>query len=211
MTQSSWRAALAGSVLALSLSGAAMAACPPNLPAGISCGAPDLKLAPAGNYDVDPSHAGVIARVSHVGYSYSIFRFDAVKGHLVWDPARPGASTLTTQVQTGSIASNVPGFPAELSGERFLNAKAFPDTTFVSTAFRQTGPTTGKVEGTLTLHGQSRPLTLDATLIGAGPGFGSPRMGVHAEAWIEPKDYGLPPILTGPIQLQIDVEFVKAK
>src|ERR1700735_1968180 len=108
MRRSNFRAVFAGCVLALGFSGAAMAACPPGLPAGIACGAPDLKLAPAGAYDVDPSHAGVIARVSHIGYSYSVFRFDAVKGHLVWDPANPGKSSLSADVETGSIATNVP-------------------------------------------------------------------------------------------------------
>jgi polyisoprenoid-binding protein YceI len=195
-----------------SFSGAAMAACPPGLPAGIVCGAPDLNLAPAGGYDVDPFHAGVVARVSHIGYSWSVFRFDHVKGHLVWDPAAPNRSTLTADVEPGSIATNVPGFPAELSGEKFLDAKGFPDTTFVSTAFHQTGPTTGKVDGTFTLRGKSEPLTLDVTLIGAGPGFGgASRMGVHAEGWINPQDYGLPAMFAAPIQLIVDVEFVKAK
>ena len=212
MGRSNWRTLAVGLALAMGLSGAAMAACPPGIPKGVACGAPDLKLAPAGAYDVDPSHAGVIARVSHIGYSYSVFRFDAVKGHLVWDPASPGKSTLSAVVQTGSIATNVPNFPAELTGPGFLNAAAFPDATFVSTAFHQTGPTTGKVEGTFTLHGKSAPLTLDVTLIGAGDGFfGSPRMGVHAEGWINPQDYGLPAMFSAPIQLTIDVEFVKAK
>jgi polyisoprenoid-binding protein YceI len=212
MGRFNWRAMVAGCVLAAGLSSAAMAACPPGLPPGIACGAPDLKLAPAGAYDVDPSHAGVIARVSHIGYSYSVFRFDAVKGHLVWDPANPGKSSLSADVQTGSIATNVPNFPAELSGPGFLNAKDFPDATFVSTAFHQTSPTRGKVDGTFTLHGKSAPLTLDVTLIGAGPGFaGAPRMGVHAEGWINPQEYGLPAMFAVPIQLTIDVEFVKAK
>jgi len=207
-----WAMALAAAALAAGSASAVMAACPPGLPAGIACGAPDLKLAPGGGYDVDPTHAGVVARVSHIGYSYSIFRFDHVKGHLVWDPAAPAKSSLTAEVDTGSIATNVPNFAAELSGDKFLDAKTFPAATFVSTAFHQTGPTTGKVDGVFTLRGKSRPLTLDVTLIGAGAGFfGSPRLGVHAEGWINPQDYGLPPMFAVPIELLIDVEFAKAK
>jgi len=210
MGRSNWAAASVALALMSGIAASAMADCP-GLPKGIVCGAPDLKLAPAGAYDLDPSHAGVVARVSHIGYSYSIFRFDHVKGHLTWDPAAPERSSLTADVEPGSIATNVPGFPAELSGEKFLDAKTFPDATFVSTAFHRTGPTTGKVDGTFTLRGKSQPLTLDVTLIGAGPGFGAPRMGVHAEGWIKPQDYGLPAMFSAPIQLTIDVEFVKAK
>ena len=211
MKRRHWLEALACLILVLGLPAAAMAACPRGIPPGVACGAPDPALAPAGAYDVDGSHAGIIARVSHIGYSYSVFRFDTVKGRLVWDPASPEKSTLSAVVQTSSITSNVANFPAELAGPGYLNAKAFPDATFVSTSFHQTSPTTGKVDGTFTLRGKSEPLTLDVTLIGAGPGFGAPRLGVHAEGWINPQDYGLPPMFAAPIQLTIDVEFVKAK
>ena len=54
----------------------------------------------------EPAHAGVIARVSHIGYSYSIFRFDHVKGHLTWDPADGSKSTTSPRASTnGSSAA----------------------------------------------------------------------------------------------------------
>src|SRR6185369_16660508 len=58
-----------------------------------ACPAParDYKAAPAGHYVVDPTHTGLIARVPHLGFSYSIFRFTDVSGDLNWDPANPAA------------------------------------------------------------------------------------------------------------------------
>jgi len=197
----------------LGLAGAAAAAdshCPPGLPPGIVCGAPDYRLAPAGHYTVDASHAGIVARVSHIGYSYSIFRFGDVMGDLSWDPAAPDQSKLKVTVKTASIATPVPNFPAELAGPGFLSSAAFPDATFVSTAFHQTGPTKGRVDGVFTLRGKSSPLSLDVELIGAGPGFGAPRIGVHASGWLNPGDYGMPGMFSAPIELLLDVEFVKA-
>ena len=198
--------------LGLGLAGeAAAGACPPGLPPGIVCGQPDYKLAPAGDYSIDAQHAGIVARVSHIGYSFSVFRFGDVDGRLTWNPAHPDQSTLSVKVKTASIATPVPNFATELAGANFLNAAAFPDATFTSTRFLQTAPTHGRVEGTFTLHGVSKPLTLDVDLIGAGPGFGSPRMGVHASGRIAPTAYGLGPMLGDTIDLQIDVEFVKGK
>ena len=180
------------------------------LPPGVFVGERDYHGATAGAYALDPNHAAVIAKVSHIGYSYSVFRFDKVAGELTWDPAAPERSTLKVKVQTSSIATNVPGFPAQLSGADWLNAPAFPEATFTSTAFRQTDALHGKVDGQFTLMGKTRPLTFDVTLVGAGKGFmGHPRMGVHAEAGIDPKDYGLPPMMTAPILLVIDTEFEK--
>ena len=83
---------------------------PPDLPPGVYMGEPDLKQATAGTYALDPDHAAVIARVSHIGYSYSIFRFDRLSATLGWDPANTAAGALSAKVETASITSNVKDF-----------------------------------------------------------------------------------------------------
>jgi polyisoprenoid-binding protein YceI len=180
-------------------------------PPKIVFGAADPSLAPAGDYKLDPNHTAVVARMSHIGYSFSIFRFGKVTGSLSWDPKAPAQSKLSATVDTASIETPVPGFPAELAGAKYLNSAAFPQATFTATAFRPTDATHGKVDGTFTLMGKTRPLTFDVTLVGAGPGFfNHPRMGIHAEATIDPQDYGLPAIFGNTTTLVIDSEFVKS-
>jgi polyisoprenoid-binding protein YceI len=188
----------------------APAATPAPLPPGVFAAERDIALATAGIYALDEAHTAVIVRVSHLGYSQSVFRFDRVKGSLTWDPAAIEKSQLSATVDVDSIATNVKGFAEELTGDGFLKAKAFPQATFVSTAFKPTDKTRGKVEGRFTLMGKSRPINFDVELGGAGKGFGGkPRIGVHAVATINPQDYGLPPFFTDPIQIQIDTEFEK--
>jgi polyisoprenoid-binding protein YceI len=180
------------------------------LPPGVYCGAPDPAGAPGGTYNIDPNHAAIVAKVSHIGYSYSVFRFGKVTGSLVWDPANMGNSRLTAAVDTASIATPVPGFPAELSGPQYLKSAAFPQASFVSTGFHRLDATHGKVDGQFTFLGVTRPMTFDVTLIGAGKGFGAPRMGVEAVATLDPKAYGMSPFFVAPIELIIDAEFAKA-
>ena len=181
---------------------------PPGLPPGVYMGEPDDKQATAGTYTLDPDHAAVIARVSHLGYSYSIFRFDRLSATLVWDPANAGGDSLSAKVETASITSNVKGFGDQLAGDEFLKSKAFPEATFVSTAFRQTSPRSGKVDGTLSLMGKTRPVTFDVELVGAGKGFaGQPRIGMTARTRINPVDFGLPPLLGDAIEIVVDAEF----
>lgn len=180
------------------------------LPPGVFAAERDIALATAGAYTLDDQHAAVIARVSHLGYSQSVFRFDRVKGSLTWDPAAIEKSKLEASVETASITSNVKGFAEELAGDNFLKSKAFPEATFTSTAFKPIDKTHGKVEGQFTLMGKTRPVTFDVTLVGAGKGFGGkPRIGVTAVATINPQDYGLMPLFTDPIQIVIDTEFEK--
>ncbi|HEY2179727.1 MAG TPA: YceI family protein [Caulobacteraceae bacterium] len=202
---------LSAVALAFAASGAMAATpCPTGLPPGVYCGSPDPAAAPGGAYNVDPNHAAIVAKVSHIGYSYSVFRFGKVTAQLVWDPANMANSKLTAAVDTSSIATPVPGFPAELSGKQYLNSAGFPQATFVSTAFHRIDPTHGKVDGQFTFLGVTKPMTFDVTLIGAGKGFGAPRMGVEATATLDPKAYGMSPFFVAPIQLIIDAEFAKA-
>jgi polyisoprenoid-binding protein YceI len=170
--------------------------------------AQDYKAAPAGKYAIDPKHTGLVARVPHLGFSISIFRFSAVQGALVWDPNNPGADKLDVTVDPKSIeTAPVQGFSDEI-GEKFLKVAQFPTATFVSTAFHPEGPAHGKVDGDLTLMGVTKHVTFDVDLVGAGKGFRGPVMGLEAKTQLDPKAYpSLPPFITGPIELVIDTEF----
>jgi polyisoprenoid-binding protein YceI len=191
---------------------AAAPAAPMALPPGVFAAERDIALATAGTYMLDESHTAVIARVSHLGYSHSIFRFDRAKGTLTWDPAAIEKSKIEASVETASITTNVKGFAEELVGDNFLKSKAFPQATFTSTAFKPTDKMRGKVEGQFTLMGKTKPVTFDVSLVGAGKGFGGkPRIGVTAVATINPQDYGMMPLFTDPIQIVIDTEFEKAE
>ena len=196
--------------LLLSAAALAQSAPAPSAPPQIVFGAKDASLAPAGSYSIDPMHTAVVARISHIGYSFSVFRFGTVSGSLTWDPAAIAHARLSATVDTKSIETPVPGFADELAGPKYLNSPAYPQATFVSTAFHQKDPTHGEVEGNFTLMGKTKPVTFDVSLVGAGPGFfGHPRMGIHAETTINPQDYGLNPLLGNAITLVIDSEFQK--
>jgi polyisoprenoid-binding protein YceI len=156
----------------------AAAADPAQPPMHIPLGQKDVTLAVAGMYTLDPNHVSVEARVPHIGFSISVFRFGAAAGTLQWDPSAIAKSQLDAMVQVGSIMTNVPGFAEHLQSADFLNAAKYPQAHFVSSAFRQTDAQHGKVDGQLTLMGKTLPATFDVTLVGAGPGFaGGPQMG----------------------------------
>jgi polyisoprenoid-binding protein YceI len=196
----------------LALLACAAAADPAQPPMHIPLGQKDVTLATAGAYTLDPNHVSVEARVSHIGFSISIFRFGKAGATLQWDPKAIAKSKLDATVEVSSLMSNVAGFAEELQGDKYLNAAKYPQATFASTAFRQTDATHGKVDGRLTLMGKTLPATFDVTLVGAGPGFaGGPTMGhvigIHAETAVDPHKLGLPAIFSAPIAIVIDAEF----
>jgi polyisoprenoid-binding protein YceI len=168
----------------------------------------DYKAAVAGKYKVDPTHTGLVARVPHLGFSYSVFRFQAVAGTLLWDPANPGADKLEVTVDPKSITTApVDGFSDELAGEKFLNAVKFPAITFTSTAFHPQSATHGTVDGDLVVMGVTKHVTFNVDLVGDGKGFKGPVIGVTAKTMLDPTGLGLPPFFSAPIELIIDSEF----
>jgi polyisoprenoid-binding protein YceI len=179
------------------------------LPPGVYAGQPDANLAPAGDYGLDADHTAVIAKVSHIGYSISVFRFNRVEGKLHWD-TDAASDTLEATVDTASITTPVAGFAAELAGPEYLNSKKFPQARFISTRFVKLDATHALVEGNFTLLGKTVPLTFTVELIGAGKGFmGHPRIGAEATGTLKTADFGLPPVLGPAVQLVIDTEFSK--
>ena len=204
-------------VIALLLTGAQAQAqgkpevgCPTGVPPGVFCGELKPELAAPGDYALDDQHSAVLARVGHIGYSYSVFRFDEAAGSMKWDPADPAKSSMTITVKTASISTPVKDFAAALRGEQFMNAARFPEATFVSTAFKPANATTGKVEGNLTMLGRTVPVVFDVVLVGAGKGFGgAPRIGATARTWIKPADFAMLPVFDRPIEIVADVEFAR--
>ena len=187
----------------------AVVAQPPRAPAS-----KDPAAAPAGGYKLDPNHTSLIARVGHMNVmSFSTFRFGGTSGTLTWDPAKIESSKIDITVDTGSIATPVKGFAEELIGDKFLNVAKFPTAHFVSTTVRRTGPTSGVITGELTFMGQTKPMQIDADLVGAGKGLsGAAVIGFTGVAKIKRSDYGFTtsiPVVADEVSFVIDTEFDK--
>ncbi len=157
--------------------------------------------APAGAYTLDKSHASLIIRVNHIGYSQFTARFVNWDASLNLDPAAPENSTINVTIDPRSIASDNPpeGF-IDIMRNDFLKSPEFPQITFRSTRIERTGPNTANIIGDLTLLGVTRPVTLEARFNGGYEGMSldpHARVGFSAHGTFNRSDfgmsYGLPP------------------
>lgn len=158
---------------------------------GLGCALLVPFAAPAADYEIDPSHAFIQFRISHLGYSVLTGRFNTFAGRFSWDQANPGASGIEVEVDTASIDSNWAERDKHLRGADFLDVAKYPKAVFRSTKY--TGDAKGgRLEGTLTLHGVTKPLTLDAQFIGEGPDpWGGYRAGFKAQTMLRRADFGM--------------------
>jgi polyisoprenoid-binding protein YceI len=123
---------------------------------------------PGGTYTVEPYHTQVLFSVDHMGFSNFSGNFSGVSGTAVLAPKHPATMSVSVTVPVASVSTTVPKLTEELKEADWLDAAKFPTMIFRSTKVTETGPKTADIEGTLTLHGVTKPFTLHATFIGAG-------------------------------------------
>jgi polyisoprenoid-binding protein YceI len=138
--------------------------------------APSVEGLSAGTYALDPYHASLIFKVNHLGFSNYTARFTGFDATLELDPADPGAAELTATVDPASVETDFSDpedldFNSVIAGPEFLDAEAFPQMSYRSTAVTLTGPNTATIDGELTLHGVTAPVALEATFNGGWAGI----------------------------------------
>ncbi|MBQ24832.1 MAG: hypothetical protein CL546_07815 [Alcanivorax sp.] len=170
---------------------------------------------PGGTYQFDKkgAHQFVTFKISHLGYSWLYGRFNDFNGTFTVDAENPENSQVTATIQTASVDSNHAERDKHLRGDDFLDVDEYPTATFKSTSIEKTGEKTAKITGDFTLHGVTKPVTLDAKLIGYGDDpWGGYRMGLEASTTLTLADFGITKNL-GPasetVEIIISVEGIK--
>lgn len=151
---------------------------------------------PAGAYKLDKSHASLIFRVNHLGFSQYTSRFSTFDIQMELDPANPTAASLEATIDVTSLGleNPPPGFTETLLGPEWLDAGQFPTMTFRSTAVELTGPSTARITGDFTLHGVTKPIALNATFNGGYVGHPldpNARIGFSATGVLKRSEFGV--------------------
>lgn len=179
---------------------------------------------PAGDYQLDKSHATLIFRVDHLGFSRYTARFKHFDAQLKFDPANLAASSVTVTVDPRSLETDFPDpakhdFNAALQGEQWLDAAKYPQIVFRSTAVEVTAPNTMRITGDFSLHGVTRPLTLQATFNGGYAGHPmdpNARIGFSAQGTLKRSEFGIAYGIPAPgtkmgvsdeVEVIVEVEF----
>lgn len=145
----------------------------------------------ADEYTLDPAHAAVTFKVSHLGLSWTYGRFKDVSGGFSLDAANPTGNAFSLAVKVDSLDTDNGKRDEHLKSPDFFNAKQFPTISFKSTAVK---PVDGgfQVTGDLTLHGTTKPVTFNL-LGGRTAEFpkGTQRTGFSAEIVLKRSDFGM--------------------
>jgi len=117
-------------------------------------------FADVSTYQLDPDHTYPSFEADHIG-GLSVWRgkFDRSQGTVKLDrAARTGTVEVTTEI--ASVHTGSTKLDQNLQAEQFFDASKFPEAAYKGT-IRFKGDKPVSVVGNLTMHGVTRPLTLD--------------------------------------------------
>lgn len=177
-------ALLASMLVTIALTGFASEAPP-------ATSAPNVEAAPS-TWVVDKGHSAVRFRVRHMGITNVEGMFHDYEVQLNLDPTDIRTIKTTATVDVKSIDTGSDRRDSDLRSEGFFFAGQHPSMTFVSTGVQDVQGTRFKLLGDLTIRGVTKPVVLDAEMLGpiAGPG-GKERIGFTATTTIDRMEYGL--------------------
>ena len=176
----------------------------------------------ATQYTIDPAHSSVQFSVRHLMVSNVRGSFTGVQGTVTADPAQPERGTVEAEIDVHTIATHDENRDAHLKSPDFFDAERYPKITFRSTKIEKAGANTFRVTGDLTIHGVTKPITLEVEEVTeeAKDPWGNTRIGAAAKGKLKRSDFGLTwnaPLETGgfligdDVKLEFELELVRAQ
>jgi len=143
-------------------------------------------------YAIEQTHTEVTFFWTHFGFSKPSGKFMNAVGTLVLDEADPAKSSVDVSFAIDGLNTGVAALDGHLKSKDFFDAATYPTATFKSTKVDVTGKETAKVTGDLTIHGVTKPVTLDVTLNKIGANMkGVKTAGFSATGQIKRSDFGI--------------------
>lgn len=164
----------------------------------------------ADTFTIDNEHTYVLWRIKHLGFSTQAGKWFA-NGKLILDKDHPKNSTVNVTINIENVITGIEELDKHLRGKDFFDVEKYPTATFTSTKVNMIGKDTANIDGTLTLHGVSKPVVLKAKLNKAGlnPITNQMTVGFSAHTTIKRSDFGIKtylPALGDEVTLDIEVE-----
>lgn len=181
----------------------------------IALGLFSAPLFAAENYTIDTKgmHAFVEFKISHLGTSWLMGRFNDFNGTFSYDDKTPTNNKVSVTIKTASVDTNHAERNKHLRSKDFLDTDKYPEAKFESTKVEKTGANTANIHGKLSLHGVTKDIVIAATEVGAGNDpWGGFRRGFEGTTTLKLKDFGINYNL-GPasetVEMRLNIEGIR--
>jgi polyisoprenoid-binding protein YceI len=173
---------------------------------------------PTGTWNVDPSHSVVQFSVKHMGIATVKGQFTEFAGSLTI--GEDGTATASGTVQVASVDTRETQRDEHLKSPDFFDAATHEQIVFSSTAIEHVDEETFKITGDITIHGVTKPITLEAVVEGTDTDpWGNERVGLSVTGQLNRSDFEMKfnqalgsgnMLVSDKVKLSLDISAVKA-
>jgi polyisoprenoid-binding protein YceI len=161
------------------------------------------------SFTIDQNNTYPSFEVGHMGFSTQSGRFNQTQGRVVMDEQKKSGKVDIT-IDANSIDTGIKQLDEVLRKLDFLNVAHYPTLSFRSSQFKFNSNILVAVDGTLTMLGVTRPISLTVTHYRCGIDITSSKYvcDVDAEASFKRSDHGMTkfiPIVNDEVKLRIKV------
>ena len=151
----------------------------------------ELQLPTPGTWEIDQAHSSVGFVARHLMVAKVRGGFGNFSGQVTIG-ATPEASSVAATIDASSINTADEMRDGHLRSPDFLNVEKYPTLQFRTTKVTQTGPTSLRADGQLTIRGLARPVSLDIEYLGlASDPFGNEKAVFSAATEIDREDWDI--------------------
>jgi polyisoprenoid-binding protein YceI len=169
------------------------------------------QTAASGTYVLNAARSSFQFSIGHFVVSSTDGKFTSFDGKLSFSAQAPERGAVTIHVSPGSVDTGIAARDEHLRTADFFDVAKYPLATFESTGLAVTGKT-GKLSGMLTLHGVTKPITLNAALQSPDPA--ADRVDFSVTGKLKRSDFGMNQymgMIGDDVTLDIAAEFDKAR
>ncbi len=154
---------------------------------------PQAKAAESHEWKIDSAHTNAEFGVKHMMISTVKGNFQKVSGTAEYDGKNVKSIKVDATIDATSITTGNEDRDKHLKGSDFFDVEKYPKITFVSKKAIPAGKGKFKLQGDLTMHGVTKPVTLEVE--GPSPEIkdkkGNAKVGAQASAKVNRKDFGI--------------------
>jgi polyisoprenoid-binding protein YceI len=164
-------------------------------------------------WNIDPDHSVAAFSVRHMMVSNVRGQFNKLSGTANLDLEDYSGFTMEVLIDVTGLYTGISQRDEHLSSPDFFDVAKHPNITFRSSGFEAESGSSGKLSGELTIHGITRPVSLDVTFSGpvkSPEDFGGETtLGITARASVNREDFGMAwnaPLEGGGVMVGKDIE-----
>jgi polyisoprenoid-binding protein YceI len=141
---------------------------------------------------IDPMHSEVLFKIKHLVISTVTGSFRKFEGNIITQGDDFSNAKVSLTIDVKSIDTNQAQRDVHLQDGDFFETDKYPQITFESTSFKNTGGNDYKMIGNLTLKGVTKPVEVNVEYGGSEKdGYGNLKHGFEVTGIVNRKEFGM--------------------